>query len=140
MGCLISIISGVSYDKKDVCKNGIRVLRGGNINNLQVSIAPDDVFLPMSYQDNEKQVRLNDILIVASTGSKAVIGKAGYIHKELQNTQIGAFLRIIRPISKDGVEYIKLLFATDYYREHIRTQAQGTNINNVKAVRTFLSR
>ena len=133
LGCLISIISGVSYDKKDVCKNGIRVLRGGNINNLQVSIAPDDVFLPMSYQDNEKQVRLNDILIVASTGSKAVIGKAGYIHKELQNTQIGAFLRIIRPISKDGVEYIKLLFATDYYREHIRTQAQGTNINNVKA-------
>ena len=26
-----------------------------------------------------------------------------------------------------------MIFATEYYREHIRTQAQGTNINNVKA-------
>ena len=133
LGYLISIISGVSYDKKDVAKNGIRILRGGNIQNLQVLTFDDDVFLPENYKDNEKQVKLNDILIVASTGSKTVIGKAGYINKEIDNTQIGAFLRIVRPLFSELVEYIKLIFATDYYREHIRTQAQGTNINNVKA-------
>lgn len=133
LGYLISIISGVSYDKKDVTKSGIRILRGGNIQNLQVLSFDDDVFLPANYKDNEKQVKLNDILIVASTGSKTVIGKAGYINKELDNAQIGAFLRIVRPLFSELVEYIKLIFATDYYREHIRTQAQGTNINNVKA-------
>ena len=133
LGYLISIISGVSYDKKDVAKNGIRILRGGNIQNLQVLTFDDDVFLPENYKDNEKQVKLNDILIVASTGSKTVIGKAGYINKEIDNTQIGAFLRIVRPLFSELVEYIKLIFATDYYREHIRTQAQGTNINNVKS-------
>ncbi len=133
LGYLISIISGVSYYKKDVAKNGIRILRGGNIQNLQVLTFDDDVFLPTNYKDNEKQVKLNDILIVASTGSKTVIGKAGYINKEIDNTQIGAFLRIVRLLFSELVEYIKLIFATDYYREHIRTQAQGTNINNVKA-------
>ena len=133
LGYFISIISGVSYDKKDVCKSGIRILRGGNINNLQVLTFEDDVFLPKTYEDSDKQVKTNDILIVASTGSKTVIGKAGYINYELKNTQIGAFLRIVRPLFNELVDYIKLIFATDYYREHIRTQAQGTNINNVKA-------
>ena len=133
LGYLISIVSGVSYDKKDVCSSGIRILRGGNINNLLVTPYQDDVFLPAYYRDAEKQVRVNDIVIVASTGSKSVIGKAGYIVNVLDDTQIGAFLRIIRPLFQELVPYIKLIFATDYYREHIRTQSQGTNINNVKA-------
>ena len=130
---MIKIVSGVSYDKKDVCNKGIRILRGGNISNLSVATSVDDVFLPEQYRDIEKQVQLGDIIIVASTGSKTVIGKAGYIKELLQDTQIGAFLRIIRPIFPSLVNYIQLLFATEYYREHIRLQAQGTNINNVKA-------
>ena len=130
---LIRIIGGVSYDKKDVTKTGIRILRGGNINNLEISLFSDDVFLPEKYYDHEKQVQENDILIVASTGSKSVIGKAGYVLTPMLNTQIGAFLRIVRCIDKIYVAYTKLIFATEYYREHIRQLSQGTNINNVKA-------
>ena len=130
---LIRIIGGVSYDKKDVTKTGIRILRGGNINNLEISLFSDDVFLPEKYYDHEKQVQANDILIVASTGSKSVIGKAGYVLTPMPNTQIGAFLRIVRCIDKIYVAYTKLIFATEYYCEHIRQLSQGTNINNVKA-------
>ena len=130
---LIRIIGGVSYDKKDVTQTGIRILRGGNINNLEISLFSDDVFLPEKYYDHEKQVQENDILIVASTGSKSVIGKAGYVLTPMLNTQIGAFLRIVRCIDKIYVAYTKLIFATEYYREHIRQLSQGTNINNVKA-------
>ena len=130
---LIRIIGGVSYDKKDVTQTGIRILRGGNINNLEISLFSDDVFLPEKYYDHEKQVQENDILIVASTGSKSVIGKAGYVLTPMPNTQIGAFLRIVRCIDKIYVAYTKLIFATEYYREHIRQLSQGTNINNVKA-------
>jgi len=133
LGCLIKIISGVSYDKKDVGRGSIRILRGGNINALKVFTQPDDVFLPAQYFDEEKQVKQDDILIVASTGSKTVIGKAGYINEDWENTQVGAFLRIVRSLFHETTNYIKFIFATEYYREHIRTLAQGTNINNVKA-------
>ena len=133
LGNLITIISGVSYDKKDVCNNGIRILRGGNVNDLKITTFPEDVFLPEKYHDTDKQIRKNDIIVVASTGSKTVIGKAGYVDVDVFNTQIGAFLRIVRPLLGIIAPYLKLIFATEYYREHIRTQSQGTNINNVKA-------
>ncbi len=133
LGNLITIISGVSYDKKDVCNNGIRILRGGNVNDLKITTFPEDVFLPEKYYDTDKQIRKNDIIVVASTGSKTVIGKAGYVDIDIFNTQIGAFLRIVRPLLGIIAPYLKLIFATEYYREHIRTQSQGTNINNVKA-------
>ena len=93
---MIRIISGVSYDKNDVATKGIRILRGGNINDLRVTPFSDDVYLPETYYDPDKQVQIDDVLIVASTGSKEVIGKAGYVIEPLENTQIGAFLRIVR--------------------------------------------
>ncbi len=133
LGSLITVISGVSYDKKDVCSQGIRILRGGNIYDQKIHIAEDDVFLPQKYYDPDKQVQKDDIVIVASTGSKTVIGKSGFANKDYPQTEIGAFLRIVRPFYNDIAEYLKTIFATEYYREHIRTQAQGTNINNVKA-------
>ena len=108
-------------------------MRGGNVNELKISIFSDDVFLPEKYYDADKQVRKNDVVIVASTGSKAVIGKAGFVDNDIFNTQIGAFLRIVRPLFDVIAPYLKLIFATEYYREHIRMQSQGTNINNVKA-------
>ena len=130
---LIQIISGVSYDKKDVATKGIRILRGGNINDLRVTPFSDDVYLPETYYDPDKQVQIDDVLIVASTGSKEVIGKAGYVIEPLENIQIGAFLRIVRPLLKWYAPYVKLIFATEYYREHIRHLSGGTNINNIKA-------
>ncbi|WP_288620212.1 restriction endonuclease subunit S [uncultured Treponema sp.] len=132
LGECISIISGTSYDKKDVSSNGIRILRGGNIQENEVSSCEDDVFLPQEYFDEEKQIKKNDILIVASTGSKAVIGKTGFVENDFDNTQIGAFLRIVRPISSMLYGYLKIIFMSEYYRNHIRTKAQGMNINNVK--------
>ena len=130
---LIKLISGVSYDKCDICADGIRILRGGNIGNLTIQIQQDDVFLPAKYFDEEKQVRIGDVIIVASTGSKVAIGRAGFIEKEYLGTQIGAFLRIVRPIDIAFANYIKCIFSTDYYREHIRDMVHGNTINNIKS-------
>lgn len=131
-GEIVQIISGISYDKKDVSKAGVRILRGGNIQSTAVNLEDDDVFLPSDYYDDTKQVRIGDIVYVASTGSKTVIGKPGFIDEELPQTLIGAFLRICRPISIDYANYVKIIFSSEYYRKHIRDLAQGTNINNVK--------
>lgn len=132
LGELVRVIGGVSYKKGDVSKSGIRILRGGNIQFMKVLTDEDDVFLPHEYKDNEKQVRVGDILIVASTGSKTIIGKAGYVDREMPDTMIGAFLRICRPVYSEIIEYLRCLFDSEFYRKHIRDLSQGTNINNVK--------
>ena len=131
LGEVANIISGVSYNKKDISNNGIRILRGGNIQNSKVLILEDDIFISENYKNETNSVKIGDIVIVASTGSNLLIGKAGFIKKDLDNTQIGAFLRIIRPIS-DICSFLQLIFISDFYRTYIRDLAKGTNINNIK--------
>jgi type I restriction-modification system len=127
-----SIIGGVSYNKADIQDTGIRVLRGGNIQSGKVFYCSDDVFIPFSYQNKENQVQYGDIIVVASTGSQTLIGKTGFVDRDIPKTQIGAFLRIVRPKQKTLSPYIRLLFQTDAYKDYIRNVAKGSNINNVK--------
>ena len=127
-----SIIGGVSYNKADIQDTGIRVLRGGNIQGGKVIDCFDDVFIPLSYQNNDNQVQHGDIIVVASTGSQTLIGKTGFADRDIPKTQIGAFLRIVRPKQKTLSPYIRLLFQTDAYKDYIRNVAKGSNINNVK--------
>lgn len=128
--CLV--IGGVSYNKADIQDTGIRVLRGGNIQSGKVFYCSDDVFIPFSYQNKENQVQYGDIIVVASTGSQTLIGKTGFVDRDIPKTQIGAFLRIVRPKQKTLSPYIRLLFQTDAYKDYIRNVAKGSNINNVK--------
>ena len=127
-----SIIGGVSYNKVDIQDTGIRVLRGGNIQRGKVFYCSDDVFIPFSYQNKENQVQYGDIIVVASTGSQTLIGKTGFVDRDIPKTQIGAFLRIVRPKQKTLSPYIRLIFQTDAYKDYIRNVAKGSNINNVK--------
>ena len=127
-----SIIGGVSYNKADIQDTGIRVLRGGNIQNGKVIDCFDDVFIPLSYQNNGNQVQRGDIIVVASTGSQTLIGKTGFVDRDIPKTQIGAFLRIVRPKQKTLSPYIRLVFQTDAYKDYIRNVDKGSNINNVK--------
>ena len=124
-----SIIGGVSYNKADIQDTGIRVLRGGNIQRGKVFYCSDDVFIPFSYQNKENQVQYGDIIVVASTGSQTLIGKTGFVDRDIPKTQIGAFLRIVRPKQKTLSPYIRLLFQTDAYKDYIRNVAKGSNIN-----------
>ncbi len=132
LGELIQVVGGVSYKKGDVTKKGYRILRGGNIQDMQVLLKEDDIFLPHLYEDPGKSVQKGDIIVVASTGSKKIIGKAGYVDKEMPRTMVGAFLRICRPHSSAVKEYLRCIFESNFYRKHIRDLSQGTNINNVK--------
>ena len=131
---ICSIIGGVSYNKADIQYTGIRVLRGGNIQRGKVLYCSDDVFIPLSYQNDENQVQYGDIIVVASTGSQTLIGKTGFVDRDIPKTQIGAFLRIVRPKQNILSPYLHLIFQTDTYRDYIRNVAKGSNINNVKNV------
>ena len=129
---IANIIGGVSYKKEDIQVNGIRILRGGNVQDGRVIIAPDDVFILDSYYNNENEIKNGDIVVVASTGSSTLIGKTGYAINVPEHTQIGAFLRIIRPNQNLSSCFINYIFLTDDYKIYIRNIAKGSNINNIK--------
>ena len=135
MGDVIDIVSGTSYQKTDIVSagTGIRVLRGGNIQDGNILICEDDVFIDSSLANKGNTIGRGDTVIVASTGSSDLIGKAAFATKDYPETQIGAFLRIIRPKSICISEYLGLIFQTEYYKHHIKQVAKGTNINNIKS-------
>ena len=131
-GKLLDVFSGVSYDKGDISNTGLRILRGGNIQNNLIELNDSDVFLPEKYFDDEKIIRKGDTIIVASTGSRELIGKPAYVKEEIPNTMVGAFLRICRPKFLELSDFFNVIFQSSLYRTHIRDASKGTNINNIK--------
>ena len=132
MGELVRIISGVSYSKSDVTVSGIKVIRGGNIQAGEIIECDDDVYIDSRYAAPTNNIHKGDIVLVASTGSQQLIGKTGFARRDYVQTQIGAFLRILRPKDIRCADFLNLVFQSDYYRQYIRSLAKGTNINNVK--------
>ncbi|MCH5353497.1 MAG: restriction endonuclease subunit S [Acutalibacter sp.] len=133
LGSLIEVIGGTTYKSHEVSKTGIRIFRGGNLQNSNLVYYDNDVFLPPTFYAEEKTLHYGDVVIVASTGSKIAIGKPAFVRADDRNTQIGAFLRIIRPKFAEFIPYFWALFDSEFYRKHIRESVQGMNINNVKA-------
>ena len=131
LGEIADVIGGVNFEPTDIEPNGIRILRGGNIQNHTISIKEDDVFLPAHYQDITNQVQVGDTIIVASTGSVEVLGKAATCFDEIPKTQIGAFLRLLRPKEPQFAMLISIAVNSEHFRKYIRAQAKGTSINNI---------
>ena len=132
LGEIAEIIGGVTYDKADLSASGIRILRGGNIQNGEVCLKEDDVFLPYCYKDDKNTVQVGDTILVASTGSVEVLGKAATTFSSLGDVQIGAFLRIIRPKEDKYAAIISAYLQSTLFRKYIQKQAKGTSINNIR--------
>ena len=131
LGEIADIFGGISFSPQDVCTNGIRVLRGGNIQAQHIIFKDDDVFLPTEYQSETTNVKVGDTILVASTGSVEVLGKAATCFNNLDNVHIGAFMRIIRPRNEKHAMLISIALNSDYFRRYIKSQAKGTSINNI---------
>lgn len=132
LGEISEIIGGVTYDKTDLSASGIRILRGGNIQNGEICLKKDDVYLPYTYKDNRNTIHVGDTIIVASTGSVDVLGKAATTFSSLGEVQIGAFLRIIRPKEPKYAAIISAYLQSSLFRKYIQKQAKGTSINNIR--------
>ena len=132
LGEIATIISGVSYNTKDIIGDGIRILRGGNIQENDLKLEDNDVFLPYSYKNANNQIQWGDTIIVASTGSSITLGKVATCFADLPNTQIGAFLRIIRPKDKKWAMLISMWLHSSTFKDYILKQAKGTSINNIR--------
>ena len=135
LGSIIDLISGTSYQKDDVIisNDGIRILRGGNIQQGNIVLYENDIFVRNGLLNENNTIYHGDIVLVASTGSSELIGKAALAKQDYPATQIGAFMRIIRPKLTELSYYLGLIFQSDYYKNHIKNMAKGTNINNIKS-------
>ena len=133
LGNVIKQIRGVSYKPINVLSNndGIRILRGGNIQESSLILAEDDIYVDKSLVKDEQLLKKGDIVITSSTGSIKAIGKNTCIKNDIANISFGAFLKVVRT-EKINKNLLGHFFQTRSYKKYIEDNVQGVNINNIK--------
>ncbi len=134
LGDVLDVVRGVTYKKEQAsteAKPGLLpVLRATNIQNGL--IFEDLVYVPENCVSETQLLRIGDIVIAASSGSRAVVGKAAQLTTGWRGS-FGAFCFGLRP--KQGVEprFLAWFLQTSEYRQRVSRLAAGVNINNLRA-------
>jgi len=132
---LFSLVRGVSYEKQDVCTQPaeglVPILRANNIQNGEI-IANDLVFVPSRYVKEEQYLRLGDILIATSSGSRDIVGKTAQAKTEHTNFAFGTFCCVARPRMYIHAGWLYFYTRSSEYRRYVEEVALGININNFR--------
>ncbi len=134
LGEIAKLIRGVSY-KKDVASksskpNYLPIVRANNINT---SLHFDDlVYVPKELIKEEQFIKVGDIVIAMSSGSKDLVGKAAQAQSD-SKTAFGTFCGLIRFNSEKVYnKFFGFYFHSKTYRDHISKLSMGVNINNLR--------
>ena len=135
LGKFIQVIRGVSYKPSDVKTaddpDTAVILRSNNINDANLN-TDEVVYIDKNRVSGDQYLRINDIVVCASNGSKALVGKAA-INKTLTNQYAhGAFCLLVRPNDNINHVYLNTFFQTSLYKKQIDELAAGSNILNIK--------
>lgn len=137
VGNMVDLHRGVSYKKNEAHsvkkENDCLVMRGGNILEGAIDVNADNIYVDKSLVKPEQYVKENDVIIVSSTGSTKVIGRAGISHEDYEDVSFGTFLTLVRPKEQTCKRYVDYYFHSQIYRERIRSLASGVNINNIRS-------
>nr|WP_299423341.1 restriction endonuclease subunit S [uncultured Emticicia sp.] len=127
-------IRGVSYSPKDVNdnprENYSMLLRANNVTDDGIKLS-DKVYVSNECISDTQKLQIGDILIVASSGSKKIVGRAAMVEDEL-DASFGAFCKVIRPNDKINHGFLSYYFRTLEYRNTISDLSAGANINNLR--------
>jgi type I restriction enzyme S subunit len=115
---------GLTYGPKDVCDEGVVVLRSSNIQNGKMDYA-DIVKVSCSIPES-KMCHVGDILICARNGSKRLVGKAALIDRD--GMSFGAFMAIFRSCCNAYVLYV---INSAYFRNALLGDTGTTTINQI---------
>ena len=136
IGVITDLYRGVSYKKHEGhSEKGINdclVMRGGNIKEGEIDIDADNIYVDKKLVSKEQYVKKHDVVIVSSTGSTKVIGRAGISFADYDDVAFGAFLTLVRPSESVHKPYVSYYFQGDMYRNRMRQLASGVNINNIR--------
>ena len=99
---LLDIQIGAAFKKEQVntIKQGVRILRGGNILPNKYVFKDDDVFVASDFINDKTFLHKGDIITPAVT-SLDNIGKMAVIDKDLDAVSAGGFVFIISPYHSD---------------------------------------
>lgn len=126
-------IRGVSYKPEDLHdsldEDSVILLRANNIDEGKI-IFDDVVYVDKSKVSNEQYLKVGDVLICASSGSKQLVGKAASVDFDSHCT-FGAFCKVVRP-NNNVADYLGKYFQSGVYRRKISEVAIGANINNIR--------
>lgn len=125
LGDILYSKSGLSYKKGDLdnsTNNMVRVLRGGNIQDLHYVIKADDVQIDRCCVKEELYLKRN-MLITPAVTSLEHIGKMARIDRDMDSTVVGGFVLMLIPyISIDILAKYMLYALSSYYH---RKQCRG---------------
>ena len=128
---VINVFRGLSYTKNDEVEEGNLVLRGNNLTDNGLTFL-ENIYVDEKVAKKGVKVKKDDVVLVASTGSSKVIGRACIVEEDYKKTTIGAFLLLCRPKETIVKKWVHYIFKTLRYRLYISEQAKGTNIKNIK--------
>lgn len=136
LGELATGIRGVAYTPEQLREfkspGTVTLLRSNNIQSGWIQYK--NIQIVLKGVVSEAQIlRLGDIAVCMSNGSKALVGKAGPF-VELTNEQftVGAFCSIFRPVSGVDHQFAKYIFQSNAYRAQLDISLAGSAINNLR--------
>ena len=148
VGSLFTNSTGLSYKKDQLNKKSnsmVRVLRGGNILEGNYILNSDDVFISSEFVNDNLYLK-KGYMITPSVTSLEHIGKIALIDKDYDNTVVGGFVLMLKPVFNRHIllEYLLLFFSTNYYREECRkiTHKSGQafyNLSRDKLMKLYIA-
>ena len=133
IGEVANLIRGVTYKKEQAsnqpAEGVVPLLRATNITTKLVLDA-DLVYVPDSVIAEKQMLRTGDIVIAASSGSQAVVGKSAPLTFAWKGT-FGAFCAVLRAHAVEP-QFLAYRISAPDIRKLWSDAASGTNINNLK--------
>lgn len=131
---LVSLVSGVTYDKEDQIyeESGNMVLTADNISTDGIFSVNKVIYLKTdTVLDDRKKLYKDDIFICLSSGSKEHVGKCAIISADTPY-YAGGFMGIMRRKNENILpKYLWAILSSQPYRMMFGQNSTGTNINNV---------
>jgi type I restriction enzyme S subunit len=135
LGEIAEVIRGVTYKKAEADSapgDGlVPLLRATNIVGGGLELGSELVYVPSSRVSDAQLLVVGDIVIAASSGSRAVVGKSAPLRHEWMGT-FGAFCSVARPRLAIDASYIGSFVGSEGVRRRWSRLATGTSINNLK--------
>ncbi|MDG4519352.1 restriction endonuclease subunit S [Streptococcus suis] len=109
---IFSITTGLSYKKTDlaITKNGVRIIRGGNISPFSFKILDNDYYIDSKFITSETVYLKRNQLVTPVSTSLEHIGKFARIDRDYPNTVAGGFVFQLTPFVSSDVLSKYLLF------------------------------
>lgn len=125
LGDCVSNKSGVSYKKENLSiktEHMVRILRGGNIADLEYFFKDDDIIIDSAFVKDELLLKKNTLITPAVT-SLQHIGKMARIEKAHRNVAVGGFVLMLLPhIDLDIFsQYLLFALSSHYHRSICRS-------------------